>query len=134
MKRDIEDRVKAAYDTLRLHPVVQTIEAYRTPPLDWKAVGVIILTIVTAFFLGRCGAEKERDKWWRDAIAKSSQAVEDVLNKERPAIDDLDKAILEALRDSDEKRKKAEDELKKAKSAPPRDGCPRIPAVCLRER
>src|SRR5690606_24683694 len=123
---DVRDRASAALESVRENPIVQRIESFRydPPPLDWKAILVVILTVAGAYYLGLRNGGSERDQWWRNEIAKSSQAVNDVLNKERPAIDAVDKEILKALRDTDAKLEDAEAKLEKAKSAVSPDGCP----------
>lgn len=131
---DVRDRASAALETVRANPIVQRIETFRydPPPLDWKAILVVILTVVGAYYLGRWNAADDRDQWWREQIAAKSSSVRSVISQGRAEIDALDNEILKALGDTDEKLAAAEHELEKARDAVSPDGCPRIPSFCMR--
>src|SRR5690606_12698783 len=131
---DVRDRASAALESVRENPIVQRIESFRydPPPLDWKAILVVILTVVGAYYLGRWNAADDRDQWWREQIAAKSSTVRSVISQGRAEIDALDNEILKALGDTDEKLAAAEHELEKARSSVSPDGCPRIPSYCMR--
>lgn len=133
---DVRDRAQAAIETVRANPIVQRIEAYRydPPPLSWKAVLIILALFVIVFFLGRYGVADARDQWWRDQIAAKSSSVRAVIGQGRAEIDVLDNEIITALGDTDEKLSAAERELVRSRNAFTPDGCPRVPAQCLRPR
>ena len=131
---DVRDRASAALESVRENPIVQRIESFRydPPPLDWKAILVVILTVVGAYYFGRWNAADDRDQWWREQIAAKSSSVRSVIQQSSAEIDALDKEILKALGDTHEKLSAAERQLEKVRGSIGPDGCPRIPAFCVR--
>lgn len=97
-----------------------------------KLLAVLVVVGCVGFLLGQCSGKRERDQWWRDSIAASSSAVREVMSQQQHDIDRTDELILKALEGTDAKLKAAEEELAKARNRPNRDGCPRIPAYCVR--
>src|SRR5690606_23422504 len=115
-------------------PVLQRIHRARVDPppiplswgLPYLAVDIAVIPIA------RCDAARDRDQWWREQIAAKSSSVRSVIQQSSAEIDALDKEILKALGDTDEKLSAAERQLEKVRGSIGPDGCPRIPAFCVR--
>lgn len=100
-------------------------------PLSW---GLLFLVVAVAVIpVARCDAARDRDQWWREQIAEKSASVREVMDRHQADIDDTDSLILKALEDTDDRLTAAEAELQAARNRQSRDGCPRVPSVCLRE-
>lgn len=97
-----------------------------------KLLAIIALIGLASFQLGKCSGERDRDKWWRNKIMNSSDAVRKAVEENQREIDREDERILKALEEIDAKMRDAEQKLEDARNRPAPVGCPRIPAYCLR--
>lgn len=131
---EIKDRLDTLAAAVKTSSTVQRIETYAERPvtLSWKVCGLITALFIAVFFLGRCDVERRVNQQWRDKLAASSSAVQEVMKNEQRDIDQLDSLILKALEQTHERLSAAEKELAKARNRQSPDGCPRIPSVCLR--
>lgn len=93
-----------------------------------------IVAIVSFLWWGARALEAGCDARWRGEIARVSATVQAEVAKKGEEVLLNDAALIAALEEDNAKRKEAEANLEAAKRqlSGRNDGCPRVPARCLR--
>jgi hypothetical protein len=94
-------------------------------------VGLLVLILFTT--LQSWLTEHRVNREWRQRIAQASSAVRAAVGEGAKAAEAADADIIESLGESDAKLRIAERLLVEARDSRDSNGCPRIPARCVRE-